>query len=79
MRFALSMALRAELWLACALMYYMFASGQVLIMLLFVFLRRFPSCNALLPMRYSAAIALRLQHLFSVLYSPLGSLQPYFH
>jgi pimeloyl-ACP methyl ester carboxylesterase len=41
MRFALSMALRAELWLACALMYYMFASGQVLIMLLFVFLAAF--------------------------------------
>ena len=41
MRFALSMALRAELWLACALMYYMFASGQALIMLLFVFLAAF--------------------------------------
>lgn len=41
MRFALSLALRAELWLACALMYYMFASGQVLIMLLFVFLAAF--------------------------------------
>jgi len=38
MRFALSMALRAEMWLACALTYFMFASGQVLIMLLLVLL-----------------------------------------
>ena len=33
-RFALSLALRAELWLACVLTYYALASGQVLILIL---------------------------------------------
>ena len=33
-RFALSLALRAELWLACMLTYYALASGQVLILIL---------------------------------------------
>ena len=33
-RFALCLALRAELWLACLLTYYMLASGQVLILIL---------------------------------------------
>jgi len=40
-RFAIFLVLRAELFLACTLAWYFFASGQVLIPLLFVFLAAF--------------------------------------
>jgi pimeloyl-ACP methyl ester carboxylesterase len=54
-RFALSLALRAELWLACLLTYYTLASGQVLILILVASLALFCILQRL------AADALRLR------------------
>lgn len=54
-RFALSLGLRAELWLACLLTYYTLASGQVLILILVVALALFSILQRL------AADALRLR------------------
>jgi pimeloyl-ACP methyl ester carboxylesterase len=46
-RFAIFLLLRAELFLACTLAWYFFASGQVLIPLLFVYLAAFSSLQRL--------------------------------
>jgi len=54
-RFALCLTLRAELWLACLLTYYMLASGQVLILILVASLALFSVLQRL------AADALRLR------------------
>jgi hypothetical protein len=55
LRFAVSLALRAELWLACLFAYYALASGQVLILILVVSLALFSILERL------ASDALRLR------------------
>ena len=77
LRFGIFLAMRLELWLACALAYYALASGQALILILVgvSWRRSRRRCKGWPPMWYCGGqVPPRLLPLL-VLYSPPGSLQ----